>query len=278
MQSLLPESWLIDEIINFVSRYLEFILPEILQLKMKTSMIDDNNVERKKHLLPNSKKPYLLLTTFFSTAFLTTLEFQFDLQLCCWSLKLSGLPIKDVRCIKNTRKLSTLLNEFQIQKMTPVNKYEMILIPINLEKWHWYLVGIFPPQKMVVVFDSVRHSSNSYKSVLTNVCKWYNELLKYINNNPEYLEVIDDSWRIVTSIKNLPRQNNGGDCGVFTLMNMIHLIQGNSFHVMSPEQVLLFRKHMIVWFIKFYDHERYFGVEKRAFSWCLQHNYHGNET
>ena len=108
------------------------------------------------------------------------------------------------------RKIDTIAN--YLTKKNALNQ-DLILIPCNpVHLSHWYLLAVFPKEKLVVVLDSlvgnyVKPSTEKAVSKVANI-------LKAIEPNCNLEE-----WTFtVNRPDDIPQQNNAQDCGVFTCL------------------------------------------------------------
>lgn len=83
------------------------------------------------------------------------------------------------------------------------NKH-LILIPINIDNTHWTIMLVIPKSKIMIYLDSFRQDcpQNILDGVLTFVKEYFNVDLK------------KENW-ILHNPKDVPRQTNGTDCGIF---------------------------------------------------------------
>ena len=87
-----------------------------------------------------------------------------------------------------------------------------IFCPININNSHWTLLVMYIKLKKIVYYDSMGRSSCS---------KYLNGALRYLGDEADRLGrgFLPDEWELVpTDLNNTPQQQNGYDCGVFTIM------------------------------------------------------------
>ena len=90
---------------------------------------------------------------------------------------------------------------------------DLILIPCNpIQSSHWYLLAVFPKEKLVVVLDSLvgTYVKPSTERTLTKI----SNVLKAIEPNCN----IEEWTFAVNRPDDIPQQSNAQDCGVFTCL------------------------------------------------------------
>ena len=94
-------------------------------------------------------------------------------------------------------------------KKFDVSQLEKVFIPINVENDHWLGV-IFVQRKEIHYYDSMRSSGQKYLDAMWQwACDEFKIKKGILLNKSE--------WKII-SFRDTPQQNNGTDCGVFTIM------------------------------------------------------------
>jgi len=103
-----------------------------------------------------------------------------------------------------------------------VTKLDYILIPVNHNNFHWVLSGISMKEKCIFYIDSMGHSKNSSEKgaaydVMTKLKRWLSDEIvdKYGTHKKDEMEIEEWTFKV---IKNIPKQTDGGSCGVFMLM------------------------------------------------------------
>lgn len=110
---------------------------------------------------------------------------------------------------------------------------ETILIPICSGN-HWTLAVVRPQRRTVSHLDSMLAGHGHHK-VKKNILEWVKVVLGE--------KFVEADWKLVDL--DAPRQNNGYDCGVFTITNGICLALGlNPIETYRPEQLTLQRKRL----------------------------------
>ena len=97
-----------------------------------------------------------------------------------------------------------------------------ILIPLNIKDSHWALIAICRREKKVKYYDSLK------KPRVPPAVEWI---------RAHFAEVFDQSikkWDIEV-VKDIPKQNNGVDCGVFVCQYAKCLANGSEFNFQQSD-------------------------------------------
>jgi hypothetical protein len=176
--TLQPGAWINDDIINMTMQILEEL-----------------------HHSAN-KKPDLIFTSFFYFL-LAERDGRYNYE-----------AVKRDTKLKNWIGMMKMTEEDQRQQhgkkwvniFTDIDK---VFIPINKSNNHWYLAVVFMSEKVVRFYDSI---SGSKTKVFQDICQWLrDEGLKL-----EIPAAFFEGWSSETPTA--PKQRNGIDCGVFTLV------------------------------------------------------------
>ena len=125
----------------------------------------------------------------------------------------------------NVKRWSKKFNVFHMDK---------IFCPINLGNVHWTLLVIYMCEKEIVYYDSMGGCGTKYVE----------GALKYLEDESAKLGIntfCSDEWELISTNIRVPQQQNGCDCGVFTIM-YADFITDNLPLDFSQEHVTLFRK------------------------------------
>ena len=119
-------------------------------------------------------------------------------------------------------------------KLFNIFEKDKIFCPINVNKSHWTLLVLYIRLKKIVYYDSLGGSSFS---------KYLNGALRYLEDEADRLGrgFLPDEWELVSSAKYTPQQENGIDCGVFTIM-FADFLSDDLPLAFSGEYMPLFRK------------------------------------
>jgi sentrin-specific protease 1 len=102
---------------------------------------------------------------------------------------------------------------------TDVFACESVIIPRNVGKTHWTCVWVDVPGRTVMHLDSLGASG---RDACEAVVRWLCD--EHADKKKAAMEPSD--WAIRGPPSDLPRQDNGSDCGVFVCAFMWHLVQG----------------------------------------------------
>src|SRR6056300_1645083 len=253
-QRLQDGLWLRDEIINYVLFNIKTVVPHLRNPNFVGSILENKIFEKVDSNKKEFEKDYLVLNTFFNDRFLKIEEsFKLDVQMLKWTFRAFGLSHREQQQIRK-KSVDDLIIE-KIQKK--LDEFDKILIPINIKDFHWYLVCIFPKQKLVLILDSLPTTVNRYQTTVQNICNSYNGINTILYGKAMPEKTMDSSWRVALNLKFSPRQCNDCDCGIFVLLYAIYIIRGQSLNFLSQHEAKQFRDNLIVWFIKRHDREMY---------------------
>jgi Ulp1 family protease len=88
---------------------------------------------------------------------------------------------------------------------------DKIFIPIHIDNCHWTLAIVYIQEKKICYFDSF----GTWRKDLTEaLLKWVIQEAKVKKN----LVINPNEWRFPTGKEKVPKQYNGCDCGVFTIL------------------------------------------------------------
>ena len=118
-----------------------------------------------------------------------------------------------------------------------------IFIPINENGNHWFLVVIHMIDKNIVVYDSFQSKVSRCVNLFVNEClQRISDWLSTEANKTE--SPIDMNTWSVSHCHWCPKQENGNDCGLFVLANML-LLRRNFPLVYNQEHVTKFRAKVL---------------------------------
>ncbi|XP_043284903.1 putative ubiquitin-like-specific protease 1B [Venturia canescens] len=119
-------------------------------------------------------------------------------------------------------------------KNVHIFKFEKMIVPINLGN-HWCLAVINFLKKTIVYYDSFGRDNPKYLATLREY------LVEEAKNKGEE-QIKKDEWILATK-KDIPRQRNGYDCGVFTCQYAKYEILNREM-TFSQEEIPQIRKKM----------------------------------
>lgn len=95
-------------------------------------------------------------------------------------------------------------------KKFDVLELDKVIIPINISNCHWTLGAIFVQNKEIHYYDSMGSTGQKY---LDAMWQWVFDEVKA----KKRILLNKSEWTILP-VPETPKQNNGTDCGVFTIM------------------------------------------------------------
>ena len=124
---------------------------------------------------------------------------------------------------KNVKRWSRKLSIFLLDK---------VFIPINVGNSHWVLLVAYIKLKKIKYYDSMGRDGKVYVDA---VMRWLQDIA--LHQYKFYIDV--DHWSLDVE-DHCPRQLNGYDCGVFTIVCVDHLAAGLDLNY-SQSQMLAYR-------------------------------------
>ena len=112
---------------------------------------------------------------------------------------------------------------------------DLLFVPVNIARSHWYLAVIDFETKETRVYDSMYEN---HQEVHTHLLRWLGDVSSEQRGTFKRTE-----WRAGASPIR-PRQDNGSDCGVFTCMYMACLSLGVTDFDFRQQNILQFRHWM----------------------------------
>ena len=92
------------------------------------------------------------------------------------------------------------------------SNYGKILFPLNIENVHWALVVVYLNLQQIHYYDSMNHSGAKFLDI---VFKWLTDEMQHKQLS---INIID--WKLLdtSDITFVPKQSNGFDCGIYTIV------------------------------------------------------------
>lgn len=124
-----------------------------------------------------------------------------------------------------------------------IKQLDLILVPINVENYHWVLGGIDLRGKQFIYMDSTfgRDSCNA----IGHLRKWLSDEVRDKHGAEEEKEMEISSWAEVINPAYLPRQKDGGSCGIFTLYMADYLERGQRPNFTQKDIMVLRRRTVL---------------------------------
>lgn len=113
-------------------------------------------------------------------------------------------------------------------------KKDRVYCPVNINNTHWTMLVMFIQQKKIQYFDSLGGPGDIYLK----------GALRYLGDEAEKLRLKEfkkEDWQLVSSQQGTPQQENGFDCGVFSIMFADFLTDFLPL-TFQQENIVLFRK------------------------------------
>ena len=143
-----------------------------------------------------------------------------------------------------TKLLTKRLDKYdyrQVKRWTrsiDVFDFEKLYFPINVSNSHWTLAVVYMQTRRIQYYDSLLNTTTIY---LTALKRWIQDEhadkkgIPLLNN---------DEWEVVPcSSETTPKQTNGYDCGVFTIMSA-DLISRNLDIMLLSQNYMIVRGHL----------------------------------
>ena len=131
------------------------------------------------------------------------------------------------------------------QTGTTILDFKHLLVPVNEGNSHWLLVHVDVESRRIRLYDSggSQTSANNTNSRYLRVMKRYlqdveAEVVRGSAEQTTYL----GPWTIQNRSGSTPKQTNGYDCGVFTLVNMSLIARGINLDSGSYSQETIYRR------------------------------------
>ena len=105
-------------------------------------------------------------------------------------------------CYDNVKRWSKKFNIFEKNK---------IFCPINLKNTHWTMLVIYVQEKKIKFYDSMASKGTRY---LNGALQYLQD--ESIKRNGANFNL--NEWELISTTDKVPQQENGFDCGVFTIM------------------------------------------------------------
>jgi hypothetical protein len=126
---------------------------------------------------------------------------------------------------------------------TSLNGIKTLVFFQNVGRMHWATYVIFQDLKVIEEFDSRRPSPSG--TVLKGLYRWL--FLEY-----QRIEIHLDSskWKLYPTRRTTPRQRNGYDCGVFSILFALHIGLRLNINNISQTQIPAILCQMLLQLLK----------------------------
>ena len=102
----------------------------------------------------------------------------------------------------------------------PILDFWRLLVPVNHENVHWFLLEADMSSRTVKVYDSLGEDGCGHGRYTEALCCFLHD------KEREAGRPADGPWLVVDCASGSPRQENGYDCGIFTILNGYLLSRG----------------------------------------------------
>jgi Ulp1 family protease len=108
-------------------------------------------------------------------------------------------------------------------------KHRYIFWLKNLGNIHWILVFADLKKQYIQILNSMGADPRAHTPILENVLRWLSDLKGYM--------ALGSNWQIVDNMENVPRQHNGWDCGIYSLLFAFSVAKGAALSWITEEVV-----------------------------------------
>lgn len=111
-----------------------------------------------------------------------------------------------------------------------VQSPDFILIIVNINNSHWYLVVIDVAGKALRVYNSLKRVGHSADhEALTFILRWYSDMTALAFGETGRVHTTREAGWVVELLDGVPQQNNSDDCGVFVYNFARCIMSGTEF-------------------------------------------------
>ena len=115
---------------------------------------------------------------------------------------------------------------------------EQLFVPINITNTHWIFIRVHFKNKTIKIYDSFGSPNHHYQKYLWAMRSYlYDKEFKDVA--PEAHPNFDDwkhTWKTQDKSRDLPRQENTYDCGLFTMISIYLMSRGVQLQYSSYDQ------------------------------------------
>jgi Ulp1 family protease len=126
------------------------------------------------------------------------------------------------------------------EHVTDLFSKQFLIYPTNHQNWHWFLVVVYIPERRIISYDSSNLSHDDYLDIIEK------SLLDEATHRQleDIVDLATGAFKIPFTkekYKDMPRQRNNYDCGVFMLMLINFLIDSIPIHLLSQKDMASYR-------------------------------------
>jgi sentrin-specific protease 1 len=96
-------------------------------------------------------------------------------------------------------------------KKFDVFSYDKIFFPINIRNFHWTLLVVYVQEREIIYYDSMNGAGGIY---LKRFMQWVKDEAR----EKKGMAIDENDWTLRSQLRSVPQQNNGCDCGVFSII------------------------------------------------------------
>ena len=126
--------------------------------------------------------------------------------------------------------------------------FDMIVFILNQENIHWKIVTVYPKNFIIDVWDSngndCRGLNKEEKEVTYRLYRWLYDDVFFNHGAEQVQKFTSQQWKILCGRK-VPQQQNGDDCGVFSLVFAFCLVRNFNVHLIKPEYMSEVRMYFL---------------------------------
>lgn len=123
---------------------------------------------------------------------------------------------------------------------------DLVLVPINIDNFHWVLAAVDARRRRFVYFDSMCNPDST--KVLKNLRRWYCDELSATKGAAALARLSISSWADVENPAWLPQQRDSGSCGVYS-MYLADYLELGKLPKFTDEHVTVLRQKAILFLI-----------------------------
>ena len=202
------------------AKYTDSVVRRTLPLSLSHSFCDECSTETEFHVLPIKQRykmntlPQHQPSRFFPSFFITQLL----------SKRLNNYDYRQVR---------------RWTKSFDVFVFEKLYFPINISNSHWTLAVVYMQTRRIQYYDSLHSTTTTY---LTALKRWIQD--EHADKKGSPLPRNEDWELIPCSSETTPKQANGYDCGVFTIMSADLIASNLDIMLISQNHMPMLRRRI----------------------------------
>jgi Ulp1 family protease len=133
---------------------------------------------------------------------------------------------------------------------TSLNGIKTLVFFQNIGRMHWATYVLFQDLKIIEEFNSMGPSSSG--TVLKGLYRWL-----FFEYQRIGIHLDSSEWRLYPTRRLTPRQRNGYDCGVFSILFALHIGLHVNINNINQTQIPAIRCQMLLHLLKILPAEHY---------------------